>query len=240
MKRAVELSAAVTSLGIEDVKVGQGAGGHAGAACHGALHRHADGRHQVRQLEGPQRAVCVRARTTRGDCRLGRGREGDEGRRHAPPDRSREDGVRIAVARAPAFRPTRRSSSTSSCWASSEPFMRAAFIALAVVAGLASMSVTGADVMGPLAERYVRLVLAVGQHDPDFVDAYYGPPAWKPDPAEARQSTDDLRARRRPADPAPGSDRGARGAARTPSTRLSDRADQGDPHASGHAQRRRG
>lgn len=26
---------------------------------------------------------------------------------------------------------------------------------------------------------YVRLVLAVGRHDPDFVDAYYGPPAWK-------------------------------------------------------------
>jgi hypothetical protein len=34
----------------------------------------------------------------------------------------------------------------------------------------------------PLAEwanAYVRLVLAVGRHDPDFVDAYYGPPAWK-------------------------------------------------------------
>ena len=26
----------------------------------------------------------------------------------------------------------------------------------------------------------VRLVLAVGQHDPDFVDAYYGPAEWKP------------------------------------------------------------
>ena len=47
------------------------------------------------------------------------------------------------------------------------------------------MSVTGADVMGPLAERYVRLVLAVGQHDPDFVDAYYGPPEWKPRAAKA-------------------------------------------------------
>jgi len=54
------------------------------------------------------------------------------------------------------------------------------------------MSVMGADVMSPLAERYVRLVLAVGQHDPDFVDAYYGPQAWKPDPAQARQSTEDL------------------------------------------------
>lgn len=26
---------------------------------------------------------------------------------------------------------------------------------------------------------YVNLVLAVGRHDPDFVDAYYGPQAWK-------------------------------------------------------------
>ena len=30
-----------------------------------------------------------------------------------------------------------------------------------------------------IAEAYVKLVLAVGQHDPDFVDAYYGPPEWK-------------------------------------------------------------
>ena len=29
--------------------------------------------------------------------------------------------------------------------------------------------------MTPLAERYVKLVLALGQHDPDYVDAYYGP-----------------------------------------------------------------
>lgn len=32
--------------------------------------------------------------------------------------------------------------------------------------------------LDPLAERYVKLVLAVGQHDKDYVDAYYGPPAW--------------------------------------------------------------
>ncbi len=51
---------------------------------------------------------------------------------------------------------------------------------------------TGADVMGPLAERYVRLVLAVGQHDADFVDAYYGPPEWKPDAAEDPRSKADL------------------------------------------------
>ncbi len=30
-----------------------------------------------------------------------------------------------------------------------------------------------------IAEAYVKLVLGVGQHDPDYVDAYYGPPEWK-------------------------------------------------------------
>jgi len=34
--------------------------------------------------------------------------------------------------------------------------------------------------MDSLAERYVKLVLAVGQHDADYVDAYYGDPAWRP------------------------------------------------------------
>jgi hypothetical protein len=32
-----------------------------------------------------------------------------------------------------------------------------------------------ADPYQPIALAYVRLVLAVGQHDADFVDAYYGP-----------------------------------------------------------------
>ena len=30
-----------------------------------------------------------------------------------------------------------------------------------------------------VAQEYVKLVLAVGQHDTDYVDAYYGPPEWK-------------------------------------------------------------
>jgi len=33
--------------------------------------------------------------------------------------------------------------------------------------------------MNEAAESYVKLVLAVGQHDPDYVDAYYGPPEWR-------------------------------------------------------------
>jgi hypothetical protein len=35
------------------------------------------------------------------------------------------------------------------------------------------------DPLKPVAERYVRLVLAVGQHDGDYVDAFYGPPEWR-------------------------------------------------------------
>lgn len=33
--------------------------------------------------------------------------------------------------------------------------------------------------LNKIAEAYVKLVLAMGQHDPDYVDAYYGPPEWK-------------------------------------------------------------
>ena len=37
----------------------------------------------------------------------------------------------------------------------------------------------GVDAMNALAEQYVHLVLALGQHDPDYVDAFYGPAEWK-------------------------------------------------------------
>ena len=33
--------------------------------------------------------------------------------------------------------------------------------------------------MNQIAESYVRLVLALGTHDADYVDAYYGPPGWR-------------------------------------------------------------
>src|SRR5262245_22495418 len=33
--------------------------------------------------------------------------------------------------------------------------------------------------MNTLAERYVRMVLAVGQHDADYEDAFYGPASWR-------------------------------------------------------------
>ena len=37
-----------------------------------------------------------------------------------------------------------------------------------------------------VAEQYVKLVLAVGQHDADYVDAFYGPPQWRQDAASAK------------------------------------------------------
>lgn len=42
--------------------------------------------------------------------------------------------------------------------------------------------------MNEAAKRYVQLVLAMGEHDPDYVDAYYGPPAWREEVREAKPS----------------------------------------------------
>ena len=44
------------------------------------------------------------------------------------------------------------------------------------------------DSMNGLAERYVKLVLALGQHDAGYVDAYYGPPAWQKEAESARRT----------------------------------------------------
>jgi hypothetical protein len=43
------------------------------------------------------------------------------------------------------------------------------------------------EAMNTIAEDYVKLVLAIGQHDPAYVDAYYGPPEWKAE-AESRKA----------------------------------------------------
>ena len=49
--------------------------------------------------------------------------------------------------------------------------------------------------MDTIAEQYVRLVLALGQHDADYVDAYYGPPGWKKEAAGSRMALDDIGSR---------------------------------------------
>ncbi|HEU4889157.1 MAG TPA: hypothetical protein VFV49_14825, partial [Thermoanaerobaculia bacterium] len=35
------------------------------------------------------------------------------------------------------------------------------------------------DALNDLAVQYVRLVLAMGEHDSDYVDSYYGPAEWR-------------------------------------------------------------
>jgi hypothetical protein len=59
--------------------------------------------------------------------------------------------------------------------------------ACSVPAGTPAPAAAGADPLAPVAERYTRLVLALGNHDADYVDAYYGPPAWREEEAAAKR-----------------------------------------------------
>ncbi|MGI9264263.1 MAG: hypothetical protein ACR2QU_05005 [Gammaproteobacteria bacterium] len=44
-----------------------------------------------------------------------------------------------------------------------------------------------------IAEGYVRLVLSLGEHDPGYVDAYYGDPQWREEEVERGRSIDNIR-----------------------------------------------
>ena len=46
--------------------------------------------------------------------------------------------------------------------------------------------------MNTVAERYVQLVLDVGQHDADYVDAYYGPAEWKTEAGRQKRPLADI------------------------------------------------
>ena len=48
--------------------------------------------------------------------------------------------------------------------------------------------------MDDIAERYVKLVLAVGRYDPDYVDAYYGPDQWRAEAEKNKQPLDSIAA----------------------------------------------
>jgi hypothetical protein len=43
----------------------------------------------------------------------------------------------------------------------------------------AAAATSPAEALNGIAERYVKLVLALGEHDADYVDAYYGPTQWR-------------------------------------------------------------
>ena len=51
--------------------------------------------------------------------------------------------------------------------------------------------------MNAIAEAYVRLILALGQHDADYVDAYYGLPEWRKEAEAGKVPLDELATRAR-------------------------------------------
>ena len=70
-------------------------------------------------------------------------------------------------------------------------------LAIAATAGLGQNAGRGgrSPTMAPMndvAERYVKLVLALGQHDKDYVDAYYGPAEWKQQAESGKVALEDL------------------------------------------------
>jgi len=67
------------------------------------------------------------------------------------------------------------------------------FITAAILLALVGWIHCEDDSMNSIAESYVRLVLAVGQHDPDYVDAYYGPEKWKEESAKQKRSLNEIR-----------------------------------------------
>ena len=62
----------------------------------------------------------------------------------------------------------------------------------AAVAASAAIAHAQTDSMARISHEYVRLVLAMGHHDHDYVDAYYGPAAIKAEADSATLSLDDL------------------------------------------------
>ena len=72
------------------------------------------------------------------------------------------------------------------------------FLSLAVGVAAITMQTTPPSPSGAMtsvAERYVQAVLALGQHDADYVDAFYGPAAWKDAAAQATGGLDTIAAR---------------------------------------------
>ena len=63
------------------------------------------------------------------------------------------------------------------------------------LSGLVLQPASKVTPMDTIAEGYVKLVLDVGQHDADYVDAYYGPPEWKAAAAQSRQPLPSLATR---------------------------------------------
>lgn len=79
------------------------------------------------------------------------------------------------------------------------PRLLAAVLLLAACSGGGARHERPADAtdvdMNSIAEDYVRLVLELGRHDEDYVDAYYGPPEWAEQAQRAGRGVAEIRAR---------------------------------------------
>lgn len=62
---------------------------------------------------------------------------------------------------------------------------RSRFIVAVLLPVVVFGCVTKVMTLDAIAERYVKLALRVGLFKPDLVDAYYGPPEWRPAPADS-------------------------------------------------------
>jgi hypothetical protein len=73
----------------------------------------------------------------------------------------------------------------------SQPIFVAIFASAFLIGSLSAETpkVSGSEV-DAIAETYVKLVLAMGQHDADYVDAYYGPTDWRDAAAKEKKSLD--------------------------------------------------
>jgi hypothetical protein len=57
-----------------------------------------------------------------------------------------------------------------------------------------SAQVSASAILDAAGEHYAKLVLALGERDSDYVDAFYGPAAWREDAKMARMPLDQIRA----------------------------------------------
>jgi hypothetical protein len=64
------------------------------------------------------------------------------------------------------------------------------FLLVLCALGQSTFGAQSGDAMNGVAERYAHLVLALGQHDPDYVDAFYGPAEWKTQAEQEKKSLD--------------------------------------------------
>jgi hypothetical protein len=71
-------------------------------------------------------------------------------------------------------------------------------IAALTITSLVSPAMQSSEIsLDRIAADYVKLVLALGQHDADYVDAYYGPPEWRKEAEAAKVSLKTIEERAR-------------------------------------------